>query len=421
MSRVFKFGGGIMKDAEGIQEVASVISRFSDKPLVVVVSALGKSTNALEELLKYTLEKKQSEKEKAFLKLRKFHFDIAEKIVADARHPIFDQLDQAFVELNDELKNPGKDKYKAYDQIVCFGEVLASLIMDACLKKNNLSGHLVDAHSIVVTDSNYTSAKVDWKFTTKTISDRIKPILSSGQIVLTQGFIGADHQGVYTTLGREGSDFTAAILANVLDAEEVSIWKDVPGLMNADPKRFDNTIKLEEISYHEAIELAFYGASVVHPKTVQPVQQKNIPLKVRSFYAPETEPTIISSKISGDDTLHKVIVKEDQVLLSIASRGLSFVAEENLTQIFEVFSRFKIHVNLMQHSAVSFSVCFKEDEDKLKGLIKELKNDFLLKYNTGLTLVTIRHYTADLIEEHTGDKKVYLEQRSRNTVQLLLR
>lgn len=410
-----------MKDAEGIQEVAKVISQFSDKPLVVVVSALGKSTNALEDLLKHTLNKKQAEKEKVFLKLRQFHFEIAEKIVGDASHPIFDQLDQAFVDLNDELKNYGKDKYKAYDQIVCYGEILASLIMDACLKKNNVPSHLVDAHSIIVTNSNYTSAKVDWKFTGKTISDRIAPILAEGQIALTQGFIGADHQGVYTTLGREGSDFTAAILANVLEAEEVSIWKDVPGLMNADPNRFDNTIKLEEISYHEAIELAFYGASVVHPKTVQPVQQKNIPLKVRSFYTPDTSPSLISNNTSLDDTLHKVIVKENQVLLSIGSRDLSFVAEENLTRIFDVFSRFKIHINLMQHSAVSFSVCFKEDEDKLDGLMKELKKDFSLRYNTGLTLITIRHYTAKLIDEHTDGKKVYLEQRSRNTIQLLLR
>lgn len=421
MTRVFKFGGALMKDAGGVRKVASVISSFGDDKLVVVVSALGKTTNALENLLKLSLSNQQKETEQAFLKLRVFHFEMAESLIGDARNSVYDKLDDAFVRLNEELKNKEQDKYLAYDQVVCYGELFSSIITDAYLQKAGLPSHMVDARSVIVTNSNFTKAKIDWQFTQKAIEARVTPLLNNGKIVLTQGFIGASHDGIFTTLGREGSDFSAAILANILEADEVSIWKDVPGLMNADPKMFESTIKLNQISYREAIELAFYGASVVHPKTIQPVQQKNIPLKVRSFYDPESKPTVISDKASEDDKIHKLIVKENQVLLSIASRDLSFVAEENLTQIFDAFSRFKIHVNLMQHSAVSFSVCFAEDQDKLQGLLKELQQEFTLRYNSGLTLVTIRHYTPELINEHTAGKKIYLEQRSRSTIQLLLR
>lgn len=421
MTRVFKFGGALMKDAGGVRKVASVISSFGDDKLVVVVSALGKTTNALENLLKLSLSNQQKETEQAFLKLRVFHFEMAESLIGDARNSVYDKLDDAFVRLNEELKNKEQDKYQAYDQVVCYGELFSSIITDAYLQKAGLPSHMVDARSVIVTNSNFTKAKIDWQFTQKAIEARVTPLLNNGKIVLTQGFIGASHDGIFTTLGREGSDFSAAILANILEADEVSIWKDVPGLMNADPKMFESTIKLNQISYREAIELAFYGASVVHPKTIQPVQQKNIPLKVRSFYDPESKPTVISDKASEDDKIHKLIVKENQVLLSIASRDLSFVAEENLTQIFDAFSRFKIHVNLMQHSAVSFSVCFAEDQDKLQGLLKELQQEFTLRYNSGLTLVTIRHYTPELINEHTAGKKIYLEQRSRSTIQLLLR
>ena len=238
--------------------------------------------------------------------------------------------------------------------------------------------------------------------------------------MLTQGFIGADHKGIFTTLGREGSDFTAAVLANILDADEVSIWKDVPGLMNADPKRFDDTVKLNNISYYEAIELAFYGASVVHPKTIQPVQHKNIPLKVRSFYSPKTDPSVISQEHREGDLVPKIIVKPNQLLLSIGSRDLAFIAEEHLTTIFDAFSRHKIHINLMQHSAVSFSVGFDEDMDKLEALKKILKKKFSVRYNQGLTLITIRHYNDRLTEEMTRGKKVYLEQKSRSTMQVLI-
>jgi aspartate kinase len=238
---------------------------------------------------------------------------------------------------------------------------------------------------------------------------------------LTEGFIGSDTSGNPTTLGREGSDFTAAILASALDAESVTFWKNVPGLMHADPMRFPECIKLEHISYHEAIELAFYGASVIHPKTIQPLQQKKIPLFVRSFDDLDIPASTISNDTSMDDKMHKIIVKDDQVLLSINSYDLSFIAEDHLTHIFKAFSRHKIHINLMQHSAVSFSVCFDSNTSKLAALLKDLKNDFIVKYNQGLQLVTIRHYTEKMISDLIKNKEIFLEQKSRSTVQLLIK
>ena len=337
--------------------------------------------------------------EAAFQKIRVAHFELADALIQDARDLVFDALDDAFTQLNEELQNTELSRYEFYDQIVCYGEWLSSLIVTAYLNKNQQSAHLLDAHTLLVTDNNYTSASIDWKYTAKTILARVQPLLDDGKVVLTQGFIGADHKGVFTTLGREGSDFTAAVLANVLDAGEVSIWKDVPGLMNADPNRFDDTVKLNNISYHEAIELAFYGASVVHPKTIQPVQQKKIPLKVRSFYNPETTPSVIRHGEQEEDEIPKIIVKPRQVLLSIGARNLAFIAEKHLTTIFDAFSKHKIHVNLMQHSAVSFSVCFDEDEVKLEGLKSLLNESFSLLYNSNLTLLTIRHYNDDIVRK----------------------
>lgn len=421
MFRVFKFGGALLKDKAGLEKVSLLIGSYAHEPLVVVVSAIGKTTNALEKLLRFTLDKNFNEAEDIFIQIRRNHFELAEALFMDARHEVFDELNKVFIELNNELKKPFENRFFAYDQIVCFGEHLSSVIVNAFLKQNKLPCHLVDARVLLVTNDNYTSAKIDWRFTENTVNTRLKPILDNKEFVLTQGFLGADHQGHFTTLGREGSDFTAAVLANVLEADEVTIWKDVPGLMNADPKRFIETVKLENISYHEAIELAFYGASVIHPKTIQPVQQKEIPLFVRSFYDDKELPSRISSDATKDDHIHKVIIKDNQVLLSISSRDLTFIAEENLTSIFEAFAKQKIHINLMQHSAVSFSVCFNHDENKLKSLIDDLKNEFALRYNTGLELITIRYYNNGLIDQLTSGKEIFLEQKSRATVQLLVR
>lgn len=420
MTKIYKFGGALMKDAEGIRRVASIVSSAQYKRLVVVISALAKTTNALESLLRFSIENDLKNKEKMFVRIRRFHFEMAESLFHNARHPVFDELDKCFEELNMEINNPLNDRYLAYDQIVSFGEMFSSIIVSAYLKEQGIPVNTVDAVSFIVTNSNYTSAGIDWKFTINTTKDRLLPLLEKGEVILTQGFVGADNAGNITTLGREGSDFTAAVLASVLDAGEVSIWKDVPGIMNADPKRFPSAVKLEKISYHEAIELAFFGASVIHPRTIQPVQNKNIPLHVRSFDEPSSF-TLISNDAAHDDKLPKIIVKDKQVLLSIGSKQLAFIAEENLTRIFDAFSRYKIHINMMQNSAVSFSVCFDEETAKLEALVKELRDEFSLKYNTGLQLITIRYYNDELVAELTAGKKIFLEQRSRTTVQMLVR
>ena len=420
MTKVFKFGGALMKNADGIRRVASLVSDFSDKRLVVVVSALGKTTNALELLLKFFLSEDRTGIEKVFIQIRRLHFEIAESLFGNARHGVFDELNDTFEELNQLLNRTFENRYEAYDQIVSYGEMFSAIIVNAFFKENNIPSRFVDARSIIVTDSNFTSASIDWKFTRQTVSDRLMPLLEKGEIVLTQGFIGADKDGNTTTLGREGSDFTAALIANILDASGITIWKDVPGIMNADPARFDDCHKLDRISYHEAIELAFFGASVIHPRTIQPAQHKNTPLYVRSFFDPESF-TLISDDTSGDDQLPKIILKDNQALLSIGSRQLAFIAEENLTRIFETFSKHKIHINMMQNSAVSFSVCFNDEPEKLEALIDELKEEFFLKYNSGLQLITIRYYNGELINELTAGKKIFLEQRSRNTIQMLVR
>ena len=420
MTKVFKFGGALMKNAGGIKRMAFLVSGAQDKNLVVVVSALGKTTNALESLLRSSLVNDKPAAEKIFLAIRRFHFEMAESLFGSARHPVFDELNNYFEELNKELSRVFHDRYEAYDQVVSFGEMFSAVIINAWLKENNIPSHLVDAQSIIVTNSNFTSAGIDWKNTAKTVTEQLLPLLEKGEVILTQGFIGADKNGNTTTLGREGSDFTAALLAHILDAGEITIWKDVPGLMNADPARFNDCRKLDKISYHEAIELAFFGASVIHPRTIQPAQHKKIPLYVRSFNGPSSF-TRIGDDNSRDDQLSKIIIKDNQVLLSIGSRQLEFIAEENLTRIFDAFSRHKIHINMMQNSAVSFSVCFDEEQEKFQSLVNDLKKEFTLKYNLGLQLITIRYYNGELINELTAGKKIFLEQRTRTTVQMMVR
>ncbi len=414
-----KFGGGLMDTASGIERVVSLIKDNSHEGLVVVVSALGKTTNHLEKL--YQLSTDGHNLDVEFQRIKQYHFSMAQDIMPQLPQELSTGFTILFNDLWEALNTTYSDRYEAYDRIVSIGEELSSCLIYHYLSYSNIEAKLISAKNLIVTDSNFTDASIDWIHTSKTIKSRIVMALDNNEIVLTQGFIGADKSGNTTTLGREGSDFTAAILGNLLDADEVTIWKNVPGLMNSDPVRFSNSVKLDTLSYHEAIELAYYGASIIHPKTIQPLKQKNIPLYVRPYYDSSLVATSITQDISNDGVLPCIIIKDKQVLLSINTLNLSFIEEENLKHIFDAFSKNKIHINLMQNSAVSFSVCFNEDLVKLEALLLDLKEKFVLKYNTGLQLITVRHYNDGLVDELIGDKKVYLVQKSRVTVQLLVK
>jgi aspartate kinase len=412
-----KFGGALMSDAEGIIKVGQLVKEYSSDPLVIVVSAIGKITNSLEKL--HTNSGNRDKSEKLFLDIKDYHLNLLDNLFPEGNDELIRAIDVRFNSLLESTNETYENSYEAYDSIVSIGEELSSCIIYHYLLSMGISARLINAKSLITTNSNYTDADVDWNYTQKTIETRINPMLETLDVVVTQGFIGSDISGKPTTLGREGSDFTAAIFGNILNADEVTIWKNVPGLMNSDPARFDDSEKIENISYHEAIELAYYGASVIHPKTIQPLKQKNIPLLVRPYYDSSLKPTIINNNTSNDSNTASIIVKDDQVLMSIGTQNLSFIAEDNLKQIFSAFSRNRIHINMMQNSAVSFSVSFNKDNDKLKALIDDLSM-FNLKYNTGLQLLTIRHYTDELINKYVTNKKVYLLQKSRVTVQILL-
>ena len=419
MKRVMKFGGALMSNASGVERVGRLIEEYSCEPLVVVVSALGKTTNALEQLHRLSQDGKNVEDD--FFKIKQFHLALVNDLFIKVPDELSTQLDKIFDELWDALNNSYINKYDSYDCIVSYGEELSSCIIFHYLQVLGLETKLVNAKKLIVTDSNFTDASINWDYTLKTVTARLLPVIENKKVVITQGFIGADKYGKATTLGREGSDFTAAIIGNLLDFDEVTIWKNVPGLMSADPKRFSNAVKLDSLSYHEAIELAYYGASVIHPKTIQPLKQKNIPLFVRSYSDTSILPTSITDYTGNDKLQSSIIVKDKQLLLSINTLDLSFIAEENLKQIFDAFSRNKIHINLMQNSAVSFSVCFNDDKVKVAGLLNELEGDFRLMYNTDMQLITIRYYNDKLIKELIGNRKVFLEQKSRATVQLLVK
>ena len=421
MLRVFKFGGALLKDARGMRNMTSIVEEFKCEALVIVVSAIGKTTNALENLLRLSRQKQPQLLQEAYFALKNEHIRLIKSLELPDESTLIHQIEGDFYNLWQTLGKTFKDTFFAYDSVVSFGELFSGHIAAYLLGGKRLPVKLMDVRTLIVTDENFTSANVNWPYTQKTIEARVKPELQRGNIVLTQGFIAAGHKGNITTLGREGSDFSAAIIAYVLQADVVCIWKDVPGLMNCNPRVFSDAIKLAHVSYNEAIELAFYGASVIHPKTLQPLRKRNIPLKVCAFYAPETPPTLINANEENDADIPKIILKEHQTLLSISSRDLSFMAEENLKTVFNVFSKYKLHINLMQNSAVSFSVCFDENREKLDAVTGSLREEFILKYNTGLQLLTIRHDNGELLGKLTRGKQVFLSQKNRTTLQVLIR
>lgn len=419
--KVFKFGGASVKDAKAVKNVMRVLNLYPKDNLIVVISAMGKMTNALEELIASHIN--QTDSNQIYHEITLFHAEILNELFPNKTAKIYRDVEQFLQQIKKILKEEPTDHYDyIYDQVVSYGELLSTAIVSAFLNENGIDNNWLDARKLIRTDNTYREGKIDWS----TTNENIKSALSASQnstksIYITQGFIGHSAEGLTTTLGREGSDFTAGIFAYCLDAKDVTIWKDVPGMLNADPKWFEDTEKLDEISYREAIELAYYGASVIHPKTIKPLQNKQIPLFVKSFLHPENEGTIIQASNRSDQLVTSYIFKRKQVLLSISPKDFSFIVEHNLRDIFNTFHEHRVKINLMQNSAISFSVCAGGDQVRIDALIEDLSRSFRVKYNNQVELLTIRHYDQNTIDRLTEGKEVLVIQRSRQTARIVMK
>lgn len=419
MTQVYKFGGASVKDAQGVRNLGEILKKYAPKNLLVVVSAMGKTTNALEELNEAYMAE-ESRTTALFEAIKAYHWSIVRDLFPDTTHPIYDDLTNTFVEIDWILEEPPHpDPDFNYDQLVSIGEVLSTKIVAHFVQSLGISCKWVDARNYIQTDNSYREGQVDWEKTTQLISQSLPAILAN-EIAITQGFIGSTSENFTTTLGREGSDYSAAIFAFGLKAESLTIWKDVPGVLNADPKLFSDTQKYEQLSYAEALEMTYYGATVIHPKTIKPLQNAGISLLVKPFYAPEEAGTLISEKADKQNLIPAIIVKKNQVLISISTTDFSFITENHLSELFATFAHLHIKLNTMQISALSFSVCIDYDAKRFQKLQAALANGFKFKYNEALELITIRHFTPDKIEELSAGRKVYMEQLSRNTAQLVV-
>jgi aspartate kinase len=420
--KVFKFGGASVKDAEAIKNVGSILLRFEHQPVLVVVSAMGKTTNKLEECLTFLLAQDQLNYYHTVDSLRDFHLNIAGELFQDQPRKVFRFIDDIFEQLKNKFEKLLAEQGSfEYDQVVSLGEVLSSYLIHEYVLELGLKSEWLDARRLIRTDHHYQEANVNWEKSEALITARINSSEPQTNTFITQGFIGHTAEGFSTTLGREGSDYSAAIFAYCTNATEVTIWKDVPGMLNADPKFFENTQLLSKISYREAIELAYFGASVIHPKTVKPLQNKQIPLYVKSFMAPEEPGTTIQSEGGSDHLIPSFIVKKNQLLITISASDFSFINEDALAKIFEIFYSTRIKINLMQNSALNFSVLVDGGKVHLETLIKHLTPTFTCKYNEGVELVTIRHYNQATVVQMTANREVLLEQRSRQTARFVIR
>ncbi|MCR9171138.1 MAG: aspartate kinase [bacterium] len=419
--KVFKFGGASVKDAPAVQNVADILQLFEGEKLAVVISAMGKTTNAMEQIAQAYWDRNQPLFQERVEERRAFHLDIMNSLFSDDNAPIFKEINDIFDSLLRHFDDLVSENFDfEYDQIVSMGEIVSTKIITAYLTSRSLSCRWADARNLISTDRKFREAEVDWELSTNHFEKRFLPHYDTVDIQITQGFIGSNDNST-TTLGREGSDFTAGIIAYCCNAESVTIWKDVPGMLNADPKWFDNTVKLDQISFREAIELSYYGASVIHPKTVKPLQNKNIPLHVKSFVNPNEEGTVIQESMTGDHLVPSFIFKMDQVLFSFTPKDFSFIVEENLSDIFDRLSKVNAKINLMQNSALSFSILVDAQKVKIPQILAAFEDSYQVKFNEGLELVTIRHYDQETIDRVTVDKDILLQQKTRETARLIVK
>lgn len=416
--QVFKFGGASIKDATAVKNMASILAEKATEKTVVIVSAMGKTTNALEQILADFSE--QKDPKQRITQLITTHTIICESLFP-ADHFIFNFLKEQQIEIAAILE-AFKQKSTAfvYDQLISKGELISSNILFQYLQQEGFSISFLDARKTIKTDNSYREGSVNWELTKQNISTDCSKLFQESHLIISQGFIGSNTEGFTTTLGREGSDFSAAIFATCLNTANVTIWKDVPGILNADPKRIEEASKYNELSYQEASEMTYYGASVIHPKTIKPLANLGIPLYVKSFQQPEDNGTIIH-KCSIKHLEPAIIFKKEQCLVSFQVTDFTFINEENLSRIFSVMAKYQIKMNMMQNSAISFSVCVDNQDYKLKPFLEELKSEFSVRYNTGLELITVKNYTNEWIEKLTMGKEIYLEQRTRKNFQVVVK
>jgi aspartate kinase len=413
--KIFKFGGASIKDADGVKNVLSVLEKVGYQDVLLVISAMGKTTNALEVVIKNYFDKSEA-LNASVQEVRKYHNQILLELFEDDKHPVFKAVNSHFEELDYFLSHNKSPNYNfVYDQVVSYGELVSTTIVSHFFNYSGLKNNWIDVRQFIKTDATYRDALVDWEQTQKLISKGVK----KKALNITQGFLGSDENNFTTTLGREGSDYTAAIFAYCLNAESVTIWKDVPGVLNADPRYFENAILLNQISYREAIELAFYGATVIHPKTLQPLQRKEIPLFVKSFVNPLLPGTKVSKGADLEPHTSCFIVKKNQLLISLSSIDFFFIMEENISEIFALFHHYKIKVSLIQNTAISFSVCIEDKFGHFPELKTILSKKFKVSYNENVSLYTIRHFTEKAAQMVEQNKTVLVKQISRETMQVV--
>ena len=413
---VYKFGGASVKNAEAVKNVAGIINKKQGN-VIVVISAMGKTTNLLELLIKDYFENSEKKWE-IFQDFKKYHLEIMDELFGEKQIP--DAVSELFVELERKLKHaPSLDYNFEYDQIICFGELVSTGIVSAYLNFSGTTNQWVDVRTCLKTDNHYRDANVDWILTEKLARKVFN--FQTQKIYVTQGFLGSTTSNLTTTLGREGSDFTAAILGNVLNAERVSIWKDVPGVLSADPKKMDGTVKIDALSYREAVEMTHSGAQVIHPKTMKPLHNKAIPLYVKSFVSPDDSGTVIH-EIDHKIKLPPIFIqKENQVLITLSPKDFSFIDINDIDRVVNFLLEKRVKVTLMQQSAIDLNLVLDAPEAKLEDLFHELSSFYTIRYNTELTLITIRHYTEETLDWMVKEKDIYLEQHSRLTARMLVK
>lgn len=414
---VYKFGGASVKDATNVKNVCRVLKTVGYENSLIIASAMGKNTNALEVVVYNYFHNKQAITE-AIQPVREFHYALLDDLFKSEEHPVYKSVHSLFEEMELFLNTNKSPNYNfVYDQVVCYGELLSTTLLHYYLIDCGIPNIWIDARTLIKTNTTYRDALVDWEATNKAILENI----TDKQLYITQGFIGSDSNGFSTTLGREGSDYTAAIFGNILHAKSVTIWKDVPGVLNADPRYFEDTILLQHISYQEAIELAYYGASVIHPKTLQPLQQKEIPLYVKSFLNPTLAGTEVSKGAALQPAVPCYIVKKNQLLISLSAKDFSFIMEENISDIFKLFHEYHIKVSVIQNSAISFSVCVEDKFHHFQELRERLSSQFRVSYNENVSLYTIRHFDSFETIPSLQNKTLLLKQVNRETMQLVVK